>query len=105
MDEGYNGKEVFEILEKMTPEERQDYVCFTWWSIEDVDRHIKDWKDLYGKDRKGVERLDALDHDDKMAILDEALSDANDGAGISEINDLLWDIVCNTAKGKRSIEQ
>ena len=85
MDEGYNGKEVFEILEKMTPEERENYVCFTWWSIEDVDRHIKDWKD----------------HDDKMSILDEALSDANDGAGISEINDLIWDIVCNTAKGKK----
>ena len=101
MDEGYNGKEVFEMLEKMTPEEREEYVCFTRWSIKDVDCYIKKWKELYGNDRKGVELLDSLSHDDKMAILEEALSYANDGAGISEVNVLIWNIVCNTAKGKR----
>ena len=98
MPDGFNGKEVYEMLGKMKPEERENYVCFSWWSTEDVDRMIEEWKEAHPKSKKGAERLDDID---KGALLDWVLSDAYEDASVGDINYAIWDAVCQIAEGKK----
>lgn len=99
-----NGQELFEYLKTLTKTEREGLLEFRWWSVEDVERHLRSFESILEKGfcgwagthrvtREDLGKIKAILSDDeaKRAIL--GAIDGMDWTSFEAVNDRIVDAI------------
>ena len=98
-----NGQQVYEMLQKLTQEEREALVGFTWLSADDVDELIDEFTVVAVGNAAGVEKVRALSDEDRKKMFEAARAEVEADEGVDEddrpeaIRDLIWQGLCELA--------